>query len=195
MNDALFAVEDALRNEDLILKINGIEEKMLSFFSEIEKSKEQIKSLEKELEKLEKNQRSSESRLEQAFKKHDKAQQSIGIKEDQFKVKEDVLEKQIGTNRKEFSSLQEHLLSLDQQKDELISQKENIDKDFNRSNTIVKELKKKILVPSLIPKSINSSQKNSMSSKKRSNRKEQLRYLDQIEKDVNISIERSELSL
>ena len=34
MNDALFAVEDALRNEDLILKINGIEEKMLSFFSE-----------------------------------------------------------------------------------------------------------------------------------------------------------------
>ena len=195
MNDALFAVEDALRNEDLILKINGIEEKMLSFFSEIEKSKEQIKSLEKELEKLEKNQRSSESRLEQAFKKHDKAQQSIGIKEDQFKVKEDVLEKQIGTNRKEFSSLQEHLLSLDQQKDELISQKENIDKDFNRSNTIVKELKKKILVPSLIPKSINSSQKNSMSSKKRSNRKEQLRYLDQIEKDVNISIERSELSI
>ena len=90
-------------------------------------------------------------------------------------MKEDVLEEQIGTNRKEFSSLQEHLLSLDQQKDELISQKENIDKDFNKSNTIVKELKKKILVPSLIPKSINSSQKNSMSSKKRSNRKEQLR--------------------
>ena len=34
-----------------------------------------------------------------------------------------------------------------------------------------------------------------MSSKKTSNRKEQLRYLDQIEKDVNISIERSELSI
>ena len=98
-------------------------------------------------------------------------------------------------NRKEYSDLQQQLVILDQQKDEISAQLENIEKDFNISNNLVKDLKKKILVADQIPRLVNNSKKNSISSKKKANRKEQLRYLDQMEKDLRISIDRSELMI
>ena len=119
---------------------------MLSFFSEIEETKEQVTSLEKEIQKLSKDRSLSESRLEKAFKKHDKAQQSIEVKETQFKEEKNSLKDKMDVNRKDFSSVQQQLLILDQQKDEILARLENVEKDLNTSNNLVRDLKKKILV-------------------------------------------------
>ena len=193
MEEELLSIDDELSNHPVVLKINESEEKMLSFFSEIEETKEQVTSLEKEIQKLSKDRSLSESRLEKAFKKHDKAQQSIEVKETQFKEEKNSLKDKMDVNRKDFSSVQQQLLILDQQKDEILARLENVEKDLNTSNNLVRDLKKKILVSNQIPKSVDNSKKSSISSKKKANRKEQLRYLDQMEKDLRINIDRLDL--
>jgi len=187
-NDHLRLLNIAFDKETLIVKINEAEDRMVFFFNEIEKTKEKIELLLKEEESLSRSHSSLEKRLEKIFIKHDKNQIIISKKEEQFKEKSSNLNQKLESNRKEFSILQEQLLSLDQQKDGVISKLKKVEDDYNISNGMVSELKKKINLPEDLSPTSSSTKKK----KTRVNRKEQLRYLSQMEKDMMVSVERSE---
>ena len=154
---------------------------MLFFFSEIESTKEKIDVLLGEEKKLKRSGNILENRLEKIFKMHDSEQIKISRKEDQFKEQKIILAKKIDSNRSEFSILQDQLLALDEQKDDVTKKLGEVDKSYRASNDVVKELKKSIKVPY-----------DSNKNKTRPNRKEQLKYLSQMDKDMSINIERSE---
>ena len=187
-NNNLRLLNISFDKKTLIMKINEAEDKMVFFFNEIEKTKEKIELLLKEEESLSKSQSLLETRLENIFKKHDKNQVVISKKEEQFKEQSSNLNQKLESNRKEFGILQEQLLSLDQQKDDVISKLKKVEGDYNVSNDAVNELKKKINVPENLPTTGSKRKKQTT----RVNRKEQLRYLSQMEKDMMVSVERSE---
>ena len=180
-NKSLQLLDNAFVKKDLIVKISAAEDKMIFYFNEIEKTKEKIQLLLQEEKRLSRSGSLLEVRLEKIFKKHDQNQITVSRKEEKFKDKKINLTKKTESNRSEFSILQEQLLSLDQQKDEVITKLEKVEKDYGVSNDAIKELKKNIKVPS-----------DSKKKKTRPNRKEQLRYLSQMEKDMTVSVERSE---
>ena len=174
-------LENAFIKTDLIVNINAAEDKMIFYFNEIEKTKAKIELLLQAEQKFLKSASSLESRLEKIFNKHDNNQISVSRKEEQYKEHKTALTHKLESNRGEFSILQEQLLSLDQQKDDVISKLEKVEKDYVISNDAIKELKKKIKVPS-----------DSKKNKTRPNRKDQLDYLSQMEKDMVVNVERSE---
>ena len=181
MEKRIKILEASFSSRELIIKITEAEDRMLFFFSEIESTKEKIDVLLGEEKKLKRSGNILENRLEKIFKMHDSEQRRISRKEDQFKEQKIILAKKIDSNRSEFSILQDQLLALDEQKDDVTKKLGEVDKSYRASNDVVKELKKSIKVPY-------DSDKN----KTRPNRKEQLKYLSQMDKDMSINIERSE---
>ena len=154
---------------------------MLYFFSEIERTKENIEFLLRQKEKVGISRASLEKRIVNIFKKHDTEQLRISEIENQFNNEKIKLSEKIDLNRSEFSILNDQLVALDKERDDISGKYQKIEKDYQASNDLVKDLKKNIKVPY-----------DSKKKKTRPNRKEQLRYLIQMEKDMMVTIERTE---
>ena len=184
----LSSLDIAFQKEDLIVGINKAEEKMIFFFNEIEKTKGKVKFYLKEEEKFSKTELLLKNKLKKIFKKHHQSQIAIAEKDQKFKDENSELNKSMKSNRGEFSILQEQLLALDQQKDDIMKKLKKVDDEYSTSNDKINDLDKKIKIPKNIPH-LESGLNNN---RKRKNRKEQLRFLTQIEKDMMVGIERLE---
>ena len=190
-DEEIKSLKNIFNNEPLIIKVNEAEEKMLFFFSEIEKTKQKIESLEKETKRLSKSNLLLESTLKKLFDKHDTIQNNISKKEEKFQNQNTIIQDKINSNRKELAILKEQLLVLDQQKDSIMTRLNKIEGDYNLSNDIIVDLKKRIVVPNQILNS-NIEYKKKKKNEKSPSKKELLHYLTQIEKDLKIDIKRSE---
>ena len=175
------SLEKSFKSQELIQKLIKAEDRVLYFFSEIEKTKEKIEFLLQQKEKVGISRASLEKRIVNIFKKHDTEQLRISEIEKQFNNEKINLSEKIDLNRSEFSILNDQLVALDKERDDISGKYQKIEKDYQASNDLVKDLKKNIKVPY-----------DSKKKKTRPNRKEQLRYLIQMEKDMMVTIERTE---
>jgi len=175
------ALEKSFKSQELIQKLIKAEDRVLYFFSEIERTTENIEFLLRQREKVGISKASLEKRIETIFKKHDREQLRISEIENQLNNEKIKLSEKIDLNRNEFSILNDQLVALDKERDDISGKYQKIEKDYQASNDLVKDLKKNIKVPY-----------DSKKKKTRPNRKEQLRYLIQMEKDMMVTIERTE---
>ena len=166
--------------EELILIVNEAEKKMMFYISEIEKTNGQINSFISGRNKISKQKSILELNLSKILKKHEKNQKTLLDKKNQFDERSIVIKEKMDSNRSELSIIEEQLLTVDKQKDELYSRLLEVEKDYDKSNKVVADLKAKISVP------------GKKSTKKRISRKEQKETLVQMEKDTVIDIDRSE---
>jgi len=175
------SLEKSFKSKELIQKLIKAEDRMLYFFSEIEKTKDNIEFLLQQKDKVGISRESLEKRIINIFKKHDAEQLRISEIENQFNNQKIKLLEKIDLNRSESSILNDQLVALDQERDDISGKFQKVEKDYQASNDLVKDLKKNIKVPY-----------DSKKKKTRPNRKEQLQYLIQMEKDMMANIERTE---
>ena len=175
------ALEKSFKKSGTNSKLIKAEDRVLYFFSEIERTKENIEFLLRQKEKVGISRASLEKRIVNIFKKHDTEQLRISKIENQFNNEKIKLSEKIDLNRSEFSILNDQLVALDKKRDDISGKYQKIEKDYQASNDLVKDLKKNIKVPY-----------DSKKKKTRPNRKEQLGYLIQMEKDMMVTIERTE---
>ena len=167
------SLEKSFKSKELIQKLIKAEDRMLYFFSEIEKTKDNIEFLLQQKDKVGISRESLEKRIVNIFKNHDAEQLRISEIENQFNNQKIKLSEKIDLNRSESSILNDQLVALDQERDDISGKLQKVEKDYQASNDLVKDLKKNIKVPY-----------DSKKKKTRPNRKEQLQYLIQMEKDM-----------
>ena len=185
-----FKFEERIRNleknyeqEDLIISYNKEEEVMISILNEIDETNTRMSLYDSDVKEVLKKRANLESKLDRLFDRHDRMQKSIITKENNFKDSEASIKNQIDSNRTEYNSLSKKFSELTKQKNSLIDKLEKIEKNFNNSEDTISSLKRSIAMPK------NSKVTDSLKTPNRSN---QLRYLDQMEKDLLQGIARSE---
>ena len=188
-NKSVSAIHDVFKREKLIEKIDEKEDRMIFFLKEIEHTKEKIESLKKDEKSLIKSTDLSDKGLENIFKKHDLNQTILVKIDDEFKRDSSKLLDKISSHQSELSILDEQILSLQKQKDENMTYLKKIENDYKQENDSIHQLKKDIKIFDANFKSRIGSE---VKGKKRITRKDKLRYLLQIEKDVVIDLDRFE---
>tara|TARA_Y100001970_G_scaffold83224_1_gene105307 strand:- start:6979 stop:13290 length:6312 start_codon:yes stop_codon:yes gene_type:complete len=183
--EKLRSLEMTFNNQSIVMSVKKAEDKMIFFFSEIEKSKKKINVNDKERKEILKTISMLESDIGNIFRKFESNQDLISKKEKQFENELSILKDKIDSNRSEFSILSQQIQILDKQEDELKTKCASILENYDLSKDKIKNLEKKISFPK-------SKSNKTIKTNSRKNRKEQLQYLTQMERDTQINIERSE---
>ena len=191
--EAAQVIDDAFQDEDLIIDVKKLESRMQSDYDELENTKVQIDTLEKEQEKIVKSISKLKGRLKNTQNKLAVVETKIRDEEDQFQVQKKQFMEQMDTNKKELSQKQEYLLITDQKIEELELHSAKLVEEFDTSESAIKELNKKIMVSDPVGKNEKRSQKNTR--RKSVNTTDQLQYLTQMEKDLSIHVTHSEKSI
>ena len=186
-------IDDALQDEDLIIDVKKLESRMRSDYDELENTKVQIDTLEKEKEKIVKSLSKLKGRLKNTQNKIAVFETKIREEEDQYQVQKNQFMEKMDTKKKELSQKQESLLTTNQKIEELELHLAQLVEEFDKSESAIRDLNKKIMVSDPIGKNQKRSQKNTK--RKNMNTSEQLQYLTQMEKDLSIHVTHSEKSI